>query len=106
MTLEPGAKLSRYEIRAKIGEGGMGEDYLAEDLELRRPVALKILPADVDANQERMRRVKQEAQASPALNYPSIALIYEIGEASELHVIAMEFVDGVTLPQVIHDQPT
>ena len=84
----------------------MGEVYLAKDLELRRPVALKILPTDVAANQERMRRFKQEAQAAAALNHPNIAHIYEIGEAADVHFIAMEFVDGVTLRQLIHDQQT
>src|SRR3954469_18198870 len=106
MTLAAGTKLGRYEIRSKIGEGGMGEVYLAKDLELRRPVALKILPADVAANQDRMRRFKQEAQAAAALNHPNIAHIYEIGEATDVHFIAMEFVDGVTLRQLIHDQQT
>src|SRR6476619_7176785 len=106
MTLHEGTRLGRYEIRSKIGEGGMGEVYLAEDLELRRPVALKILPADVAANQDRMRRFKQEAQAAAALNHPNIAHIYEIGEASDVHFIAMEFVDGVTLRQLIHDRQT
>ena len=80
--LDAGTKLGRYEIRSKIGEGGMGEVYLAEDTELRRRVALKILPAEVAANQDRMRRFKQEAQAAAALNHPNIAHIYEIGEAS------------------------
>src|SRR5580765_3242586 len=106
MTLNPGTKLGRYEIRAKIGEGGMGEVYLAEDSELRRRVALKILPAEVAANHERMRRFKQEAQAAAALNHPNIAHIYEIGEAVDAHFIAMEFVDGLTLRELIHDQQT
>src|SRR5580765_140107 len=104
MTLEPGARLGRYEIRAKIGAGGMGEVYLAEDLELRRKVALKILPAELAANQDRMRRFKQEAQAAAALNHPNIAHIYEIGESDGTNVIAMEFVDGVTLSQKIHQE--
>ena len=84
----------------------MGEVYLAEDVELRRRVALKILPADVAANHERMRRFKQEAQAAAALNHPNIAHIYEIGEADGVHFIAMEFVDGFTLRPLIHDQQT
>ena len=71
MTLIAGAKLGRFEIRSKLGEGGMGEVYLAEDVELRRRVALKILPAEVAANQDRMRRFKQEAQAAAALNHPN-----------------------------------
>jgi serine/threonine protein kinase len=106
MTLASGTRLGRYEVRSKIGEGGMGEVYMAQDMELRRSVALKILPADVAANQERMRRFKQEAQAAAALNHPNIAHIYEIGESGGTSFIAMEFVDGLTLRQMIHEQQT
>jgi len=81
MTLGSGIKLGRYEIRAKLGEGGMGEVYLAEDTELHRKVALKVLPADVVTNNNRMRRFKQEATAAAALNIPNIAHVYEIGES-------------------------
>src|SRR5437016_730392 len=102
MTLAPGTKLGRYEIRSKIGEGGMGEVYLAEDVQLRRRVALKILPADLAANQDRMRRFKQEAQAAAALNHPNIAHIYEIGESEGVNYIAMECVDGDTPREKIH----
>src|SRR3989475_8491666 len=104
MTLESGTKLGRYEIRSKIGEGGMGEVYLAEDVQLRRRVALKILPADLAANSDRMRRFKQEAQAAAALNHPNIAHIYEIGESAGTNFIAMEFVDGQTLRDAIFGQ--
>src|SRR5213080_1235852 len=120
MTLIAGIKLGRYEIRSKIGEGGMGEVYLAEDVQLRRPVALKILPLEVASNKDRMRRFTQEAQAAAALNHPHIAHIYEIGSSptvregsgtsssagAETHFISMEFVDGLTLRQLIHDQHT
>ena len=106
MKIEAGTKLGRYEIRAKIGEGGMGEVYLGEDMQLRRRVALKILPRQVASNKDRMRRFTQEAQAAAALNHPNIAHIYEIGEADGLHFISMEFVDGLTLRQLIHDQHT
>src|SRR5882672_10265969 len=106
MTLAPGTKLGRYEVRSKIGEGGMGEVYLADDVQLRRPVALKILPLEVASNKDRMRRFTQEAQAAAALNHPHIAHIYEIGEADGLHFIAMEFIDGLTLRQLIHEQHT
>src|SRR6266576_7341990 len=100
--LSPGTKLGRYEIRSQIGKGGMGEVYLAEDTQLHRKVALKILPADVASNQDRMRRFKQEATAAAALNHPHIAHIYEIGESDGTNFIAMEFVEGVTLREKIH----
>src|SRR5437879_8633370 len=97
MPLAPNTKLGRYEIRTKLGEGGMGEVYLAEDTRLHRKVALKILPADLASNQDRMRRFEQEASAAAALNHPNIAHIYEIGEGDGVNFIAMEFVDGVNL---------
>ncbi|HEU5240327.1 MAG TPA: protein kinase, partial [Pyrinomonadaceae bacterium] len=106
MTLSAGTHLGRYEIRSKIGEGGMGEVYLAQDTELHRSVALKVLPSDVSANKDRMRRFKQEATAAAALNHPNIAHIYEIGEREGTNFIAMEFVDGLTLRQLIHERQT
>src|SRR5438034_7716856 len=106
MATTPGIKIGRYEIRTQISEGGMGQVYLAEEMQLRRHVALKILPPEVASNKDRMRRFTQEAQAAAALNHPHIAHIYEIGEADGLHFIAMEFVDGLTLRQLIHDQHT
>ena len=96
MGAPPGTKLGRYEIRSKIGEGGMGEVYLAEDTRLHRKVALKILPADFSSNKDRMRRFEQEAQAAAALNHPNIATIHEIGESDNVNFIAMEFIDGVS----------
>ncbi|HJZ81113.1 MAG TPA: serine/threonine-protein kinase, partial [Pyrinomonadaceae bacterium] len=106
MTLASGTKLGRYEIRSKLGAGGMSEVYLAEDTELHRKVALKVLPADVVTNNDRMRRFKQEATAAAALNHPNIAHIYEIGEHDGTNFIAMEYVDGYTLRQLIHDRQT
>src|SRR2546421_4553963 len=106
MSLAAGTKLGRYEIRSKIGAGGMGEVYLAEDMQLRRRVALKILPADLASNQDRMRRFIQEAQAAAALNHPHIAHIYEIGEHNGTNFIAMEFIDGLTLRELIHGSQT
>src|SRR6266436_2077635 len=105
-TLSPGTQLGRYEIRSKIGEGGMGEVYLAEDMRLHRKVALKILPINVAANHDRMRRFEQEATAAAALNHPNIAHIYEIGEADGVNFIEMEFVDGETLRDKIHLERT
>ncbi|HEY3037482.1 MAG TPA: LpqB family beta-propeller domain-containing protein [Pyrinomonadaceae bacterium] len=106
MTLSAGTHLGRYEIRSKLGAGGMGEVYLAEDTELHRNVALKVLPSDVSSNRDRMRRFKQEATAAAALNHPNIAHIYEIGESEGTNFIAMEFVDGLTLRQLIHERQT
>src|SRR5262245_8822589 len=101
MAISPGTRLGRYEIRSKIGEGGMGEVYLAEDTRLHRKVALKVLPANLALNHDRMRRFEQEATAAAALSHPNIAQIFEIGEDHGTHFIAMEFVDGQTLRQLI-----
>ena len=102
--LSPGARLGHYEIKSQLGAGGMGEVYLAQDSKLDRKVALKILPADLAANQDRMRRFVQEAKAAAALNHPNIATIHEIGESDGVNFIAMEFIDGVTLREKIHQE--
>ena len=106
MTLAEGTHLGRYEIRSKLGAGGMGEVYLAQDTQLRRPVALKLLPAEFSQSKERLRRFEQEAYAVAALNHPRVAHIYEIGEAEGLHFIAMEYVDGETLREQIYRRET
>ena len=100
--IDAGTKLGRYEVRSKVGAGGMGEVYLAHDEALDRRVALKILPADLAAKKDRMERFVREAKAAAALNHPNIAHIYEIGESEGINFIAMEFVDGDTLRQLIH----
>ena len=97
-----GRKFGHYQILSLLGSGGMGEVYLAQDTNLGRKVALKILPAEVASNQDRMRRFTQEAKAAAALNHPNIAHIYEIGVSNGVHFIAMEFVEGVTLSEKIH----
>ncbi len=94
--------LKHYRITAALGAGGMGEVYLAEDTKLDRKVALKILPADVATDRDRMERFVREAKAAAALNHPSIAHIYEIGDSEGTHFIAMEYIDGVTLREKIH----
>src|SRR5258707_15749785 len=101
-SLRPGARLGRYEVESRLGAGGMGEVYLASDGRLARSVALKLLPAELSTNHDRMRRFVQEAQSAAALNHPAIAHIYEIGEADGTHFIAMEYVDGETLREKIH----
>src|SRR6266581_1612869 len=103
--LGPGVTLSHYHIVSKIGAGGMGEVYLAQDTKLDRKVALKILPADVAAHADRMKRFVQEAKAASALNHPNILTIYEIDETDSGHFIATEFIDGETLRERMRSAP-
>lgn len=97
--ISPGTKIGRYEVRSQLGVGGMGEVYLARDTELDRSVALKVLPASVSTDQNRMRRFVQEAKAASSLNHQNIITIYEIGQTDSTRFIATEFVDGITLRQ-------
>jgi len=106
MALAAGTRLERYEIRSQIGVGGMGEVYLARDTKLERIVALKLLPADLASDHERMRRFVQEAKTAAALNHPNIAHIYDIGEAQGTNFMTMEFIDGDTLRAKIHRDKT
>ncbi|MEP6921487.1 MAG: protein kinase [bacterium] len=101
-SFSPNTILSHYRIVSKIGAGGMGEVYLAQDTKLDRKVALKILPADVASNRDRMERFIREAKSAAALSHPNIAQIFEIGEHDGTHYIAMEFIDGVTLREKIY----
>ncbi|HKO35963.1 MAG TPA: protein kinase [Pyrinomonadaceae bacterium] len=97
MSVAAGTEIGRYKILSKLGQGGMGEVYLAEDTRMRRNVALKILPADVAADRVRMERFVQEAKAASALNHPNIITIYEIDRTKSGHFIAIEYIDGQTL---------
>src|SRR5438270_1002134 len=105
MSFAAGIKIGRYEIREKLGEGGMGEVYLALDTKLNRQVALKILPAQVAADRNRMSRFIQEAKAASALNHPNIVTIYEIDEGDSVNFIATEYIDGETLRDRIRSAP-
>jgi len=95
----PGTQLTHYEITYLLGAGGMGEVYLAEDIHLRRKVALKLLVPELTRDVRDLRRFEHEAHAASALNHPNILTIYEFGQADGLHFIASEFIDGTTLRQ-------
>jgi serine/threonine protein kinase/Flp pilus assembly protein TadD len=98
LTIPSGTILGRYEIRSKIGAGGMGEGYLAQDTsELGRTVALKIVPAEVAKNKDRLQRFTQEARTVSNLNHPNILTVYEFGQTDSGSFIAAEYIDGVTL---------
>lgn len=94
-----------FKILSRLGSGGMGEVYLAEDSRLGRKVALKILPEYFSNDQDRVARFKQEAKAASALNHPNVATIYETGEAEGVGYIAMEYVEGETLDAKISGRP-
>ena len=99
-----GNQIGRYKVLDLIGIGGMGEVFLAEDLELGRLVAIKVLPSGLANNEDRIRRFVQEAKAVSALNHPNILTIYEIGTAKGVRFIVSEFIKGKTLRQKLKSE--
>ncbi|MCK4560914.1 MAG: protein kinase, partial [Calditrichia bacterium] len=103
-----GKTISHYKILEKLGEGGMGEVYLAEDLKLERKVAIKFLPQHLTKDKENVERFEREAKAAASLNHPNIVTIYEIAEeddpdsAGKQTFIVMEYVEGKTLREMIN----
>lgn len=97
--------ISRYRILQKLGAGGMGEVYLAEDTKLGRKVALKLLSEELTHNRDRLSRFDQEAYAASALNHPNILTIYEMGDEGGRHYIATEYIDGITLRRRLGGPP-
>src|SRR5207248_7543928 len=102
-TLSPGTRLGRYEIRSKIGEGGMGEVYRARDEKLNRDVAIKILPAAFSEHPDRLRRFEQEAQAAGALNHPNILAVYDVGTHEGAPYVVSELLEGEELREQLND---
>ncbi len=107
MTISTGSLIARYRVLNKIGAGGMGEVYLAEDSSLGRKVAIKVLPEQFTKDADRVRRFEQEAKSASSLNHPNIITIYEVGKIQaddgELNFIATEFIEGETLRQQMND---
>ncbi len=101
MPLPPGSRLGPYEIGTLLGSGGMGEVYRARDPRLDRTVAIKILPAELSADADHLRRFEREARSASALNHPNIVTIYELAQDGSAHFIAMELIEGQTLRQLL-----
>src|SRR5688572_31251337 len=105
MSLQRATRVGHYEITAKLGEGGMGEVYRAQDSKLQRDVAIKVLPADFAADPERLARFEREAKVLASLNHPNIASIYGLEESGGTRDLVMELVEGPTLAERIEQGP-
>ncbi len=102
--LEPGQRLLHYRIIEKLGEGGMGQVYAAEDEKLGRRVALKLLPPEMAGDRERLERFGREAHVVAALDHPNIVTLYSVEESGDLHFLVMELLEGPTLARRISDR--
>src|SRR6187551_1039873 len=105
MSLSAGTRLGPYEVIAPIGRGGMGEVYRATDTNLKRSVAIKVLPDDVAADRDRLGRFQREAEILASLNHPNIAHIYGLEKADGTTALVMELVEGPTLADRIAQGP-
>src|SRR5215207_2403412 len=101
-----GKTVGHYRITARLGAGGMGEVFLAEDARLDRKAAIKFLPADLAADLERRQRFLNEARAASALNHPHVCIVYDVGETDDgIPFLAMEFVEGQPLDVLLKQGP-
>src|SRR5437867_4514322 len=105
MTLSAGTSLGPYQILAAIGAGGMGEVYRARDPRLGRTVAVKVLPASVASNPDRLRRFEQEARAAGALNHPNVLAVYDVGTCDGTPFVVSELLEGETLGTKLAGSP-
>ena len=105
MSITTGTRLGPYEILAPLGAGGMGEVYKARDTRLGREVAIKVLPAELSSDSDRLRRFEQEARSASALNHPNIVTVYDVGRADSVSYIALEFVEGQSLREALTAGP-
>ena len=101
MLISPGTRLGTYEILAPLGAGGMGEVYRARDTRLGRDVALKVLPADLAADAERLARFEREARTVAGLSHPNIVTLYSVEDEDGVRFLTMELVEGQTLDQLV-----
>ncbi len=97
MSIESGAQIRHYKIIAHLGEGGMGEVYLAQDTTLNRKVAIKFLPIDTTASEQANKRLIREAQAAATLDHPNICAVHEVAEDKGRSFIVMQYIEGETL---------
>ena len=105
MPLAPGTILGQYEIRAPLGAGGMGEVYRARDTRLDRDVAVKVLPASLTSDPDRLRRFEQEARAAAALNHPNILAVYQMATQGGVSYLVSELLEGETLRERLKRGP-
>src|SRR5215510_4253662 len=105
MSLSTNSSIANYTIISKLGEGGMGGVYLAEDTKLDRKVAIKFLNEQFSKDEDKLNRFVREAKAASALNHPNILTVYEIGEVEGKNYIATELIDGTTLREHLHKEP-
>ena len=106
MMFARGDRVGPYEVQALIGAGGMGEVYRARDSRLARDVAIKVLPASLVADPDRLRRFEQEARAAAALNHPNILAVYDIGTHEGSPYIVSELLHGNTLREQLKEGPS